>query len=151
MKTYQRILVPISASSHSDILLQRAAELAHAQHTKMLVVHVLDTRSGFESDGPAAVLPGEAAARRAPKVRKRLDLQLARNNLSWVEAKVVWGEPKAVLADVIRAWAPDLVVTHSGHQLPPGIAEGMDIFTVGRRSLLRRLAEALYIPTLRHA
>jgi len=150
MKTYQRILVPISAGSHGDILLQRAAQLAQAQHTKMLVVHMLDTRSNFEPDGPAAVLPSEAAARRVPKVRKRLDLQLARNNLGWAEAKVVWGEPKTELANVIRAWAPDLVVTYSG-QLPQGVAEGVDIFTVGRRSLLRRLAEALYIPTLRHA
>lgn len=150
MKTYRRILVPISAGDQGDFLLQRAAELAQGQRTQMLVVRVLDTRSGFEPDGPVATLPGEAAARRAPEAMKHLDLQLARNNLAWAEAKVVWGEPKAVLADVVRSWDPDLVVACAG-RLPQGIAEGADILTVGRRSLFRRLAEVLHHPAPRHA
>jgi nucleotide-binding universal stress UspA family protein len=150
MKTYRRILVPILTGGDNDIQLQRAAELAKSQRTQMLVVRVLDTRSGFAPDGPAAALPEEAAARRAPDARKRLDLQLARNNLGWAEAKVVWGIPKNALADVIRAWAPDLVVACSG-QLPQGVAEDVDILTVGCNSLFRRLAEALHFPTPRHA
>jgi hypothetical protein len=150
MKSYSRILVPIPAGGQGDILLQRAAELAHSQRTHMLVVRVLDTRSGFEPDGPAAMPSGEAAARHATGVRKRLDLQLARNNLGWVEAKVVWGEPKAVLTDLIRVWQPDLIVACSG-QLPQTIAEGVDIFTVGRRSWHKRLAEVLQFPSLRPA
>lgn len=150
MKTYRRILVPIPADGQGDILLQRAGELARAQHAQMLVVRVLDTRSGFEPDGPAASLPGEAAARRSPDVKKRLDLLLARNNLGWAEAKVVWGEPRAVLADVIRNWAPDLVVACAG-LLPMGIAEDADILTVGRRSLFGRLVGALHLHTPRHA
>jgi hypothetical protein len=150
MKTYRRILVPIPSGGQGDILLQRAAELAQTQHTQMLVVRVLDTRSGFEPDGPAAMLPGEAAARRAPDVRKRLDLQLARNNLGWAEANVLWGEPKTVLADVIRNWAPDLVVACAG-LLPQEIAEDADILTVGCRSLFGRLAGALHYHTPRHA
>jgi nucleotide-binding universal stress UspA family protein len=150
MKTYRRILVPIPSGGQGDILLQRAAELAQTQHTQMLVVRVLDTRSGFEPDGPAAMLPGEAAARRAPDVRKRLDLQLARNNLGWAEAKVVWGEPKTVLADVILSWAPDLVVACAG-LLPQEIAEDADILTVGCRSLFGRLAGALHQLAPRHA
>lgn len=150
MKTYRRILVPISAGDQSDFLLQRAAELAQAQRTQMLVVRVLDTSSGFEPDGPAAILPGEAAARRAPEVMKHLDLQLARNNLGWAEAKVVWGETKTVLAEIVRSWDPDLVVAGAGY-LPQGIADGADILTVGRRSLFRRLAEVLHHPTPRHA
>ena len=150
MKTYQRILVPIPSGGQGDILLQRAAELAKAQHTQMLVVRVLDTRSGFEPDGPAALLPDEAASRRAPDVKKRLDLQLARNNLGWAEAKVVWGEPQTVLADVIRDWAPDLVVACTSLQ-PHGIAEDADILTVGCRSLFGRLAGALRFHAPRHA
>ena len=150
MKTYRRILVPLSADGQSDILLYRAAELAQAQDAKMLVVRVLDTRSGFEPDGPAAVLPGEAAARRAPDARKRLDLQLARNNLAWAEAQVVWGEPKAVLAEVIRSWQPDLVVTFAGH-LPEEATDGADALTVSRPSVFRRLAEAFNYPSPRHA
>jgi nucleotide-binding universal stress UspA family protein len=150
MKTYRRILVPILTGGDNDIQLQRAAELAQAQRTQMLVVRVLDTRSGFEPDGPAAVLPEKAAARRAPDAKKRLDLQLARNNLGWAEAKVVWGIPKDALADVIYAWTPDLVVACSG-QLPQGVADGADILTVGCNRLLHRLTEAFRFPTPRHA
>lgn len=150
MNTYQRILVPIPASGQGDILLHRAAELAQSRRVQILVVQVIDTRSGFEPDGPAAVLPGEAAARRAPAVRKRLDLQLARNSLSWAEAKVVWGEPEAVLADVIRAWKPDVIVACAG-QLSQSVVQETDILTIGCRSLFSRLTKAWRQPTLQHA
>jgi len=150
MKIYRRILVPLTMEGQNDIQLQRAAELAQNQRAQMLVLRVLDTRSGFEADGPAAVLPEEAAARRAPDVKKRLDLQLARNNLGWAEAKVVWGEPKVVLSDVVRSWDPDLVIACAGH-LPHGIGEGADILTVGCRSLFSRLTEVFHHPTPRHA
>ena len=150
MKTYRRILVSIPSGGQSDIVLHRAAELSQIQRAQMLVVRVIDTRSGFEPDGPAASLPGEAAARRAPEVKKRMDLQLARNNLGWAEAKVVWGEPEAMLADVIRSWEPDLVVACAGN-LPQGIADGADILTVGCRSLFFRLAEVFHHPAPGHA
>ncbi len=150
MKSYRRILVPISSAGQGDILLQRAAEIAQGQRMQMLVVRVLDTRSGFEPDGPAAVMPGEAAARRAPDARKRLDLQLARSNLGWAEARVVWGEPESVLADIIRIWEPDLVVACAG-QLPQGIMVDTDILTVARRGLFRRLTEIFHHPAPRHA
>ncbi|MEQ1591298.1 MAG: universal stress protein [Thiobacillaceae bacterium] len=150
MKTYRRILVPISNDGQGDILLHRAADLAQAQRTQMLVVRVLDTRSGFEPDGPAASLPGESAARRAPAAMKRLDLQLTRNNLAWAEAKVVWGEPKVVLADLIRQWQPDLVVACTG-TLPQGIAEDADILNVGCQRWFKRLTEAFHLPAPKHA
>jgi nucleotide-binding universal stress UspA family protein len=150
MKTYRRILVPVSGGGQSDQQLQRAAELAQAQQAQMLVVRVLDTRSGFEPDGPAAVLPSEAAARRAPGAKKRLDLQLTRNNLAWAESKVVWGEPEHVLTEVIRDWKPDLVVSCAG-QLPHALVEGTDMLTVARRSRLRNLAGIFLHPAPRHA
>lgn len=149
MKTYRRILVPIFTGGQSDILLHRVTELAKVSRMQMLVVHVLDTRSGIPSDGPAGALPGEMAARRAPEAMKRLELQLARNNLGWAEAKVVWGEPNVLLADIIRDWAPDLIVTCG--QLPQGIVQGPDILTVGCRNLFRRLAQTLQQGVPRHA
>ncbi len=150
MNSYQRILVPVPAGSHGDVLLHRAAGLSHAQGSQMLVVHVIDTRSGFEPDGPAGVLPGEAAARRVSEMKRRLDLQLARNNLSWAEAKVVWGEPKVRLAEIIHAWKPDIIVACDG-DLPQGIAPGADILTIGCTSWLRRLTRVRPQPALLHA
>lgn len=150
MNTYRRILVPIAAGRQGDILLHRAAELARAQRAQILVVQVIDTRSGFSPDGPAAVLPGEAAARRVPEVRKRLELQLARNNLGWAEVKVVWGEPKVALTDVIRDWKPDVVVACAGH-LSNGVVQDADVLTVGCTSFFRRLSKAWSLPVLQHA
>jgi nucleotide-binding universal stress UspA family protein len=151
MNSYQRILVRIPAGGQGDTLLHRAAELAQSRHTQILVVRVIDTRSGFESDGPAGMLPGEAAARRVPQARKRLDLQLARNNLCWAESKVVCGEPKAALTELVRAWKPDVVVTCDG-DLQHGIVQDVDILTVSCGSLFRRLTQSWRRqPTLQHA
>ena len=149
MKTYRRILVPIFTGGQSDILLHRVTELTQVSHTQMLVVRLLDTRSGIPSDGPAGALPGELAARRAPESMKRLELQLARNNLSWAEAKVVWGEPNVLLANIISDWAPDLVVTCG--QLPHDVVQGTDTLSVGCRSLFRRLTQTLQQGVPRHA
>lgn len=152
MKTYRRILVPIAADRQAEILLHRAGELAATAHSRarMLVLRVLDTRSGFEADGPAGCLPGERAARRLPDARQRLDLLLARGNLSWAEAKVVWGEPQTVLAEVIRDWSPDLVVA-CADQLPRGVAPGADVLNVGCRGLFGRLADVFHLPAAGHA
>ncbi len=150
MKTYRRILVPLTAAGQCDTLLCRAAEIAQEHNAKMLVLRVLDIRSGFAPDGPAALRPEEAAARRAPNVKKRLDLLLARNNLGWAEAKVQWGEPKKVLAEVIDSWQPDLVLACAG-DLPQGFVHGSDLLTVNCRSLLKRLIEVFHHPVHRPA
>jgi hypothetical protein len=113
-------------------------------------VRILDTRSGFESDGPAGMLPEEAAVWRARDARKRLDLQLARHDLAWAEARVLWRDPKAAMAEVVDAWSPDLVVTIAGG-FPEGLADGADILKVDRRNLLGRLADALLEFPFRHA
>lgn len=152
MKAYQRILVPVPADGRADILLHRAAELAASTpgRARMLVLRVLDTRHGFESEGPAGSLPGDRAARRVPEARKRLDLALSRANLSWVEAKVTWGEPRVVLADVVRDWCPDLVLSCAG-ELPAGLAKDADVLSVGCRGMFARLADAFHPPAAGHA
>lgn len=150
MKNYQRILVAITSAAQGDILLERAAEVAQGQRAQIMVVRILDTGSGIEPDGPAASLPGEAAARRAPEERRRLELQLARKNLGWVEAKVVWGDPSSLLTGLMHAWGPDLVVACAGH-LPPGIAQDADTLMVDCGGLFKRLSGMLLHPELRHA
>jgi nucleotide-binding universal stress UspA family protein len=150
MKAYQRILVPVPADGRADILLHRAAELAAAAHARVLALRVVDSRSGFESEGPAGSLPGDRAARGVPEARKRLDLALSRANLAWAEAQVAWGEPRAVLAEVAREWSPDLVLTCSG-ELPASVANGADVLSVGCRGLFARLADAFHLPAAGHA
>ena len=150
MKAYRRILVPLPAAGQCDTLLCRAAEIAQEHNAKMLVLRVLDIRSGFAPDGPAALWPEEAAARRAPNIKKRLDLLLARNNLGWAEATVQWGEPKMVLVEAINTWQPDLVLACAG-DLPHGLAPNADLLTVNCRNLFKRLIGVFHYPVHRPA
>ena len=87
-------------------------------------------------------------ARRGAK--KRLDLQLARHNLAWAEARVLWRDTKVAMSEVIDGWAPDLVVTIAG-RLPEDFAQGADILNVNHRNLFGRLADAMFNFPFRHA
>lgn len=74
MKIRQRILIPFTHGHSGSALLRRAGEIAASQEVELLVVSVLDTRSSFDSDGPAGgSLPGERAARLAPPEQKWLE------------------------------------------------------------------------------
>lgn len=146
MKSYRRILVPMPADGRGEILLRRAAEMLPAGRGDMMVVQVLDTRTGFEADGPAANLPGERVARRVPGAKQRLDLLLARNNLAWAESRVLCGEPHPAMTEFIRAWKPDLVVTCAS-LMPEALASDLaaelpDVLTVKIRGLFDRLGDA---------
>jgi len=146
MKAYNRILVPMPHDGRGEILLRRAAEMLPASRGDMMVVQVLDTRTGFESDGPAGNLRGERVARQVPGAKKRLDLLLARNNLAWAESRVLCGEPHPAMTEFIRVWKPDLVVT-CAHLSPEALgydlaAEPPDVLTVKCHGLFSRLGDA---------
>lgn len=146
MKAYQRILIPMPADGRGEILLRRAAGMLPHGRGEMMVVQVLDTRSGFESDGPAGRLAGDRVARQVPGARKRLDLLLARNNLAWAEARVLCGEPRPTMTGFIRQWQPDLVVTcadlHPADLAHDLTVEPPDVLTVKCSGLFDRLGGA---------
>jgi nucleotide-binding universal stress UspA family protein len=148
MKTRQRILVHTTPSSSSGALLRRAGEIAASRQAELLVVSVLDTRSGFEPDGPAGNLPGERAARRAPAERQRLERQLKQNGLGQAQSTVIWGEPRAALSALIHSWRPDLVMCEgrASSMLPAQTDRpGPEMMTIGRGGPFSRLAE-LFLP-----
>lgn len=145
MKPYRRILVPIFHNGQSEDLLHAVREIATDQRPQVLVVRLIDTGSGIESDGPAGRLPGEIASRHAIDAMHRLDLQLARHRLAWVEARAVWGDPAAELTHLIDRWQPDLVLTRRG-QLPQEVPEGVDLLHTAGRGFLRQLAGSFLQP-----
>lgn len=154
MNTRQRILVPFTHGYNGSALLRRASELAASGNVELRVVSVLDTRSGFESDGPAGNLPGERAARLAPAEQKRLEHDLMRHGLDRAQASVIWGEPRAALSDLIRNWRPDLVVCdgRTRRMLPAWTAqEGPEMMSVGRDNAFARLAGFFYPQAQGHA
>jgi nucleotide-binding universal stress UspA family protein len=113
MKSYRRILVPVLAGQAIDPLARRATALA-GPGAEVRVVAIMDTASGFEPDGPAAVTAAERAARKRPAVLRRLELELARGPLAGAAAQVLSGEPGRILQDLLRDWRPDLVVAQDG-------------------------------------
>jgi hypothetical protein len=154
MKTRQRILVPFTHGYNGSALLRRASELAASGNVELRVVSVLDTRSGFELDGPAGNLPGERAARLAPAEQKRLEHDLMRHGLDRAQATVIWGEPRAALSALIRSWRPDLVVCdgRTRRMMPARKSqEGPEMMRVGRNGAFARLAGLFYHQAQGHA
>lgn len=149
MKNYRRILVPMPSHGRGAALLRRASEILPTSRADMMVVQVLDTRTGFESDGPAGSLAGERVARQVPSAKMRLDLLLARNNLGWAKSQVLCGEPRPAITDFIRAWKPDLVVTCAkfspeeiSTDLTDLLGNAPDVLTVNCNGLFSFLSEA---------
>jgi nucleotide-binding universal stress UspA family protein len=154
MKTHQRILVPFTHGHSGSALLRRAGEIAAAGEIELLVVSVLDTRSGFELDGPAGNLPDERAARLAPAEQKRLDHDLMRHGLGRARATVIWGEPRAALSALIRSWRPDMIVCdgRTRRMLPARTGnEGPQMMRVDRTGAFARLAGFFFPPAQGHA
>ncbi len=154
MKTRQRILVPFTHGHSGSALLRRAGEIAAAGEIELLVVSVLDTRSGFELDGPAGNLPGERAARLAPAEQKRLDHDLMRHGLGRARATVIWGEPRSALSALINSWRPDMIVCdgRTRRMLPARTGdEGPQMMRVGRTGAFARLAGFFFPPAQGHA
>jgi hypothetical protein len=148
MKTRQRVLVPFTHGHSGSALLRRAGEIAATGDVDLLVVSVLDTRSGFDSDGPSGGLPGERAARLAPPEQKRLEHDLMRHGLNQAQATVIWGEPRTALSSLIRSWRPDLFVCdgRTRRMLPARCdREGPTLMTIGRNGAFARLA-GLFAP-----
>lgn len=129
MKTYRRILIPVTGEQTLDAVLHSAATIGQTA-AEFMVLRVVDTRSGVEPDGPAGNLPAERAARKAFALRRRLELQLARSPLAGARARVVPGEVDAVLADELRNRQPDLIVTTA--QMRPALERA-----IGRTGITR--------------
>ncbi|WP_288013783.1 universal stress protein [Diaphorobacter sp.] len=148
MKARQRVLIPFTHGHSGSALLRRAGEISAAADVELLVVSVLDTRSGFEADGPAGTLPGDRAARLAPPEQKRLEHDLMRHGLDQAKATVIWGEPRTALSALIRSWRPDLVVCdgRTRHMLRAHAdQEGPALMTIGRDGPLARFT-GLFLP-----
>jgi hypothetical protein len=154
MKTRQRVLIPFTHGHSGSALLRRAGEIAASGHVELLVVSVLDTRTSFDSDGPAGTLPGERAARLAPPEQKRLEHDLMRHGLGQAQATVIWGEPRTALSALIRSWRPDLVVCDGRtRRLMPArpAQEGPQLMTIGRDGAFARLAGLFFPHAQEHA
>jgi nucleotide-binding universal stress UspA family protein len=143
MKPYQRILVPLTHGHSGAALLRQTSEIALPGRSAVLVVSVVDTRSGFDLDGPAGNLPGERAARLVPAEQRRLEHELLRHDLRTAQVSVIVGEPRTALSEIIQSWRPDTIVCDARTRslLPAStLWEGPDLLDIGRHGAFARLA-----------
>ena len=151
MKSYRRILVPIFSNGQSDSLLHALQDAVDTRQAQVRVVRLIEPSSFADTDGPAAAfLPEETAARRAPAVTRQLELQLSRMNLGWVEAQVIWRQPREKLNEIIHAWQPDLVIASRRHP-PVDVPADVDVLTTSGRGFLHRLTDIFFPPIPTHA
>jgi hypothetical protein len=90
-------------------LLREAAAQANAG-ALIRVVRILDTRSGFDADGPAGQLPDERVARRVAAERQALVAAVHNAGIPPCQIDVLWGEPAVTLAALIASWRPERVL-----------------------------------------
>lgn len=144
MKNHRRILVTLPDDARADALLRQASQDAVQGASKLLALKVLDTRSGFEPDGPAAVFTSERLARQLPAARAVLKRQMERHNLAWAETRVVCDEPGLAISACVRDWRPDLVIDCADFLSDDNRFEGddpPDVLHVACHGLWHRLGE----------
>lgn len=118
---YKRILIPSLTGCPSAAQLNQGATLAARDQAAVQVMQIVDNQPVFEPDGPAGVLATRRNTRQLADARKRLDIHLARSRLSGVRSSVLFGEPDALLAGILRQWQPDLLIVAAGQERAPWI------------------------------
>lgn len=151
MKSYRRILAVVHAQSETHGVLTALRDIAsESPLVQALVLRVIPSDRGFDPDGPAATLPGDVAARHSVAAGARLDAELVRLNLAWVQSAVIWRDPDVAVGKTIVEWRPDLVIASRG-RAPARLPEGIDLLETSGRSLLKRLGGMFGHPLPGHA
>ncbi len=118
MRTYRHILTVIDLTPSGRLMLRRASHLARLCHAQLLVAHVVDYSTGYESDHvPFRTTPemqAELARAAEQKLREWIECQDGR-----IEVRVPVGDPPREVMRLIAAWEPDLAIV--GSQAPHGL------------------------------
>lgn len=130
MQTYRRILAAIDLGKRSGQVVRRAARLAKAHGAKLIVAHVVDYTSGFESDHIPFLTPAQMQIAIVDLARKQVQEILQRLNLEAAHAVVVAGRPEREIHYLIEQQRADVIVV--GSNAPHGLKETTDVRMGGR-------------------
>jgi len=120
MKTYQHILLAVDFSSQTEIIVNRAYDMAQQNTAKLSIVHVLDnipmpdtsygTIIALEDETDNALLEQEKA--KLNQIGERLNIP---ENQRWL----IWGVPTQEIAELAEKEQIDLIVvgSHGRHGL----------------------------------
>ena len=118
MRTYRHILTAVDLTPSGRLILRRALHLARLCHAQLLVAHVVDYSTGYESDHipfrTAPEMHAELAKAAEHKLREWIEPQDG-----GVEVRVPVGDPPREVMKLIDAWEPDLAIvgSHAPHGL----------------------------------
>lgn len=122
----RRVLALVDLTAPGEAVLRYASGIAVKNRSALMAAHVIDSRPWFESDGPCGrFLPEEQLFFTARATARKLDLFLARNNVSWAESTVLYGKTNEALARLIGHWKPDLIVADARTLRHRAIAGGL--------------------------
>ena len=110
LQEYTTILAPVDGSSESELAFRKAIEVSKRNHSKLVIVHVIDTRaiqtpSGFEGNFTDEII-------RQTKVMMDSYEKVARDaGLSDIESRTEYGSPKVMISkDLPEEYHADLIM-----------------------------------------
>ncbi|APZ49034.1 universal stress protein UspA [Jeotgalibaca sp. PTS2502] len=110
LQEYTTILAPVDGSSESELAFRKAIEVSKRNHSKLVIIHVIDTRaiqtpSGFEGSFTDEII-------RQTKVMMDSYEKAARDaGLSDIESRIEYGSPKVMIGkDLPEEYHADLIM-----------------------------------------
>lgn len=118
MNDYQRIIVPVDFSKHTDAVLQRALFIARQNHSEVIVLTVIDY--AWPTDVDYVMQPVDNVEMKLMEAaRERLAQMLNAAGEPCVETRVSVGRPKEEILKLAEQEKADLIVmgAHGHHGL----------------------------------
>ncbi|MEH7118912.1 universal stress protein [Neobacillus vireti] len=107
---YRNILVAIDGSKEADWAFQKGIEIAKRNNARMILVHVIDTRS-FAIMGAYDTVIGDRAEKLAKDMLEKYHKQAVQAGLSDVQYEIEYGSPKIrIPRDIAKKHHVDLIL-----------------------------------------
>jgi len=107
---YRNILVAIDGSKEADWAFQKGIEIAKRNNARMILVHVIDTRS-FAIMGAYDTVIGDRAEKLAKDMLEKCHQQAVQAGLSDVQYEIEYGSPKIrIPRDIAKKHHVDLIL-----------------------------------------
>ncbi len=118
---YQKILVPLDQAENSEIVFQRALEIATPEQTTLMLFHCLSMDAGGVS--PYTNLYGQELISFSTSIRNHLDQEIKsvedwlknyseKADQKGIKCEYMWkiGEPSSWIREIAGSWPADLIV-----------------------------------------
>ncbi|WP_265456252.1 universal stress protein [Enterococcus sp. HY326] len=110
LQQYSKIMVAIDGSAEAELAFKKAVNVAKRNQAKLLLAHVIDTRS-FQTVSSFDGLLAEQATEMAKQTLQDYKNEANKNGITDVETVIEYGSPKPIIAKQIpEDHAVDLIM-----------------------------------------